>query len=49
MLTAKLQKVVTEVESENQAGFVPGREIADNTIVATKLVKGYNRKHMSPR
>ncbi|XP_056697670.1 uncharacterized protein [Spinacia oleracea] len=43
-----LQKVVGKVVSECQAGFITGRHIADNILLATELVKGYNRKHLSP-
>ncbi|XP_021835349.2 uncharacterized protein [Spinacia oleracea] len=49
VLIARLQKVVAEVVYEYQAGFVPRRSISDNIIVATELIKGYNRAHMSPR
>ncbi|XP_056687533.1 uncharacterized protein [Spinacia oleracea] len=49
VLTPRLQKVVAEVVSEYQAGFVPGMSISDNITVATELIRGYNRAHMSPR
>lgn len=49
VLTSWLQKVVAEVVSEYQARFVPGRSISDNVIVATELVKGCSRAHMSSR
>ncbi|XP_056697419.1 uncharacterized protein [Spinacia oleracea] len=49
ILTSRLQMVVGSVVSECQAGFIPGRHIADNIMLATGLVKGYNRKHLSPK
>ncbi|XP_019262175.1 PREDICTED: uncharacterized protein LOC109240010 [Nicotiana attenuata] len=33
--------------SEAQAGFIPGRKIADNIILAHALIKSYGRKHIS--
>lgn len=32
-----------------QTGFMPGRNISDNILLATKLIKSYNTKHISPR
>ncbi|XP_056695596.1 uncharacterized protein [Spinacia oleracea] len=49
VLTARVQKVVGSVVSEFQAGFIPGRHIVDNVVVATELVKAYSMKHLSPR
>lgn len=40
---------MTTVISEKQEGSIPGRKIGDNIILAHELVKGYNRKHISPR
>lgn len=33
----------------SQAGFIPGRYIADNILLATELLRGYSRSHVSPR
>lgn len=49
VLAARLQKVIANNISENQAGFIPGRRIADNIILAYELVKAYIRKHISDR
>ncbi|XP_056697391.1 uncharacterized protein [Spinacia oleracea] len=35
ILTARLQRVVGGVVSECQAGFIPGRHISDNILLAT--------------
>lgn len=40
---------MTTVINEKQEGSIPGRKIGDNIILAHELVKGYNRKHISPR
>lgn len=37
------------VVNESQAGFIPGRSIPDNILLASELIKGYSRKHISPR
>ncbi|XP_055833691.1 uncharacterized protein LOC129902472 [Solanum dulcamara] len=49
VLDARMQKVIPAIINEAQAGFVPGRRIADNIIMAHELVKAYSRKHISPR
>lgn len=33
----------------SQAGFIPGRQLFDNVLIASELIKGYSRKHLSPR
>ncbi|KAH0686276.1 hypothetical protein KY289_017034 [Solanum tuberosum] len=47
VLTSKLQEVISSVISEAQLGFIPGRKIAENIILATELVKANQRKHIS--
>lgn len=49
VLATRLQQVISDVISDSQAGFIPGRKIADNIILARKLVQTYGRKHTSPR
>ncbi|XP_056687909.1 uncharacterized protein [Spinacia oleracea] len=44
-----MQSVIGEVVNNAQAGFIPGRNIADNILLATELVKCYSKKHISPR
>ena len=49
ILTKRFQQVVGEAVSEFQSGFIPGRHIADNILMATELIKGYGRARISPR
>ncbi|XP_075086042.1 uncharacterized protein LOC142168789 [Nicotiana tabacum] len=49
ILASRLQKVMSFIICEAQAGFIPGRKIADNVILAHELVKSYTRAQMSPR
>lgn len=49
VLTARLQEVISEVVDSAQSGFIPGRHISDNILIASELVKGYTRSHISPR
>jgi len=41
--------VIASIITETQSGFIPGRKVADNVIMAHELVKTYTRKHISPR
>ncbi|XP_058759242.1 uncharacterized protein LOC131632512 [Vicia villosa] len=44
-----LRNVIGDIVDESQSAFVPGRNIQDNMLIAHVLVRGYNRKHLSPR
>ena len=44
-----MHDVMPDIICESQAGFIPGRKIADNIILALELVKSYTRKNISPR
>ncbi|XP_021714658.1 uncharacterized protein LOC110682631 [Chenopodium quinoa] len=49
VLTARIARVIGEVVDEAQAGFIPGKHIGDNILLATELIKGYNHRHITPR
>ncbi|XP_058776813.1 uncharacterized protein LOC131651162 [Vicia villosa] len=49
ILTSRLSKVISEVIDSSQSAFIPGRNIHDNILMAYELLRGYNRKHISPR
>lgn len=40
ILTRRLGQVIGEVVNEAQAGFIPGKHIGDNILLATELMKG---------
>ena len=44
-----MHDVMADIIYESQAGFIPGRKISDNIILAHELVKTYTRKNISPR
>ncbi|XP_075087762.1 secreted RxLR effector protein 78-like [Nicotiana tabacum] len=48
VLDGRLQKVMSYIILEAQSGFIPGRRIDDNIILAHELVKSYMRKYISP-
>ncbi|KAL2920834.1 LINE-1 retrotransposable element ORF2 protein [Bienertia sinuspersici] len=49
ILTARIAQVIGEVIDDAQAGFIPGKHIGDNILLATELMKGYGQKFISPR
>ncbi|XP_048501545.1 uncharacterized protein LOC125497880 [Beta vulgaris subsp. vulgaris] len=49
ILTKRLQAVITKVVDSAQTGFIPERNIGDNILLATELIRGYSRRHISPR
>ena len=49
VLTNRLHGLIQSIICDSQAGFIPGRNISDNIVLAHELVKAYTRKHISPR
>ncbi|XP_039056151.1 uncharacterized protein LOC120198995 [Hibiscus syriacus] len=49
ILLRRLQILIPDIISLNQTAFIKGRSILDNTLLAQELVRGYNRKNISPR
>ena len=42
ILTIRLQNVVAHLVNLAQSGFIPGRQMYDNILLATDLIRGYN-------
>ncbi|XP_039020242.1 uncharacterized protein LOC120152010 [Hibiscus syriacus] len=49
ILVKRLSVVFPDMVTKNQTAFVKGRNIVDNTLLAQEIVRGYNRKNISPR
>lgn len=47
ILTARLHKVVCYLVNMAQSGFILGRQIVDNVLIASDLIEGYNWAHIS--
>lgn len=47
ILTRRMQAVIGEVVDQTQSCFIPERVLADNILLATGLIKGYTRRHLS--
>ena len=41
--------MIGKVIDQAQSKFIPGRQMADNILLAVELIKGYSRKNNSPR
>ncbi|XP_060212233.1 uncharacterized protein LOC132639857 [Lycium barbarum] len=46
--TVKQDVIEAVLDFFSKAGFIPGRKLGDNIVLAHELVQGYNRKHVSP-
>ncbi|GJR41849.1 hypothetical protein Tco_1309952 [Tanacetum coccineum] len=49
ILTNRIIEGVSEVVSENQSAFIPGRNISDNILITQELMHNYHRKRGYPR
>lgn len=49
ILANRMKVVLGSIISETQSAFVKGRLIFDNILLSHELVRGYTRKHISPR
>lgn len=49
LLASRLQDILPQMVSKAQSAFLPGRLLAENVLLATDLVNGYNRETISPR
>lgn len=49
ILTDRLGKVLQSVINHCQKAFVPGQHIHNHILLAYELIKGYGRKHGTPR
>ncbi|XP_039048777.1 uncharacterized protein LOC120189611 [Hibiscus syriacus] len=49
ILVKRLSGLLLDIISLNQTVFIKGISIVENTILAQELVKGYNKKNISPR
>ncbi|WZZ11232.1 hypothetical protein YC2023_097153 [Brassica napus] len=49
LLASRLKDILPLMVSKSQSAFLPGRLLAENVILATDLVNGYNTQAISPR
>ena len=49
LLATRLKEVLPQIISQAQSAFLPGRLLAENVLMATDLVKGYNTNNDQPR
>lgn len=49
LLASRLKMILPQVISQSQSAFMPGRLLAENVLLATDLVQGYNTANSSPR
>lgn len=49
MLASRLKEILPLMVSKSQSAFLPGRLLAENVLLATDLVNGYNTQNITPR
>ncbi|WZY72874.1 hypothetical protein YC2023_005114 [Brassica napus] len=49
LLASRLKEILPQMISKSQSAFLPGRLLAENVLLATDLVNGYNTANISPR
>lgn len=49
LLASRLKEILPLMISKAQSAFLPGRLLAENVLLATDLVNGYNSQSLSPR
>ena len=49
LLASRLKAILPLMISKSQSDFLPGRLLAENVLLATDLVNGYNTQNVSPR
>lgn len=49
ILANRMQIILPDIINDSQSAFIKGRVIFDNIILGHELIKGYNRKNISPR
>lgn len=49
LLAARLKEILPLMISKSQSAFLPGRLLAENVLLATDLVNGYNSQTTTPR
>lgn len=42
LMAKRLQQIISQVISPSQSAFIPGRLLAENVLLATEIVPGYN-------
>lgn len=49
LLASRLKEILPIMVSNSQSAFLPGRLLAENVLLATDLVNGYNSQSVTPR
>lgn len=49
LIANRLQEILPRVISQSQSAFIPGRLLAENILLATDIVNGYNTAASTPR